>query len=47
MKNLLKVSTYARMMDLSVQSVYNQIKDGKIPYMVIDGVTFVIYNKQV
>jgi hypothetical protein len=47
MKNLLKVSTYARMMDLSVQSVYNQIKDGKIPHMVIDGVTFVIYNKEV
>jgi hypothetical protein len=47
MKNLLKVSTYARMMDLSVQSVYNQIKDGKIPYTVIDGVTFVIYNKEV
>lgn len=47
MKNLLKVSTYARMMDLSVQSVYNQIKDGKVHYMVIDGVYFVIYNKEI
>lgn len=47
MKNLLKVSTYARMMDLSVQSVYNQIKEGKVPYMVIYGIYFVIYNKEI
>lgn len=41
---LKKVSSYAKMKDTSVQSVYNWLDIGLISGVVIDGVAFVIMN---
>lgn len=41
-KNLIKVSTYAKMKNVSVQTVYKWVKEGKISTEKIDGVLFII-----
>jgi hypothetical protein len=38
---LRKISSYAKMIDKSVQWIYNLEKEGKIKIVVIDGVKFV------
>jgi predicted site-specific integrase-resolvase len=38
---LLKVSTYARQNNVSVQTIYDKIKDGKLKVVIIDGVKFI------
>lgn len=41
-KNLIKVSTYAKMKNVSVQTVYKWAKKGKISTEKVDGVLFII-----
>lgn len=41
MDGLIKVSTYARMNCLSVQTVYNRIEAGLLDTVKIDGVLFI------
>lgn len=41
-KHLAKISTYARKESVSIATVNNRIKDGKIESVKIDGVAFVI-----
>lgn len=40
-KELKRVSTYAREQNISAQTVYNQINNGILKSVKIDGVTFV------
>lgn len=40
-EKLIKVSTYAKEKGISVQTVYDKIKSGKLECKKIDGVTFV------
>ena len=40
-KELKRVSTYAKEKNISVQTVYNQINNGTLKSVKIDGVTFV------
>lgn len=42
--NLVKVSTYAKEKDISVQTVYNWMKEGRVTGITIDGVKFVILD---
>lgn len=44
--NLVKVSNYARKKGLSTQTIYNQIKDGSLKGVEIDGVKFVDIGKK-
>lgn len=44
-KNLIKVSTYAKMKNVSVQTVYKWAKSGKIKTAEIDGVLFIVEDK--
>ena len=46
MKDLVKVSTYARMHNISVQTVYNKIQEGKLESVKIDGVVFIKISKR-
>ena len=39
--HLKKVSRYAKDNDMSVQNVYLLMKQGKIPFLIIDGVKFI------
>ena len=41
MKNLIKVSTYAKINGLSTMAVYKRIKAGKLKIVIIDKVKFV------
>lgn len=38
---LVKVSTYAKEKDISVQAVYKQIEKGQLDSVKLDGVTFI------
>ena len=38
---LIRVSTYAKQEDISVQTVYDRIKDGKLKAIVIDGIKYI------
>ena len=42
--NLVKVSTYAKENNISVQTVYNWMKEGRVNGNTIDGVKFVILD---
>ncbi len=46
-KNLIRISTYAKKLGISVQAVYKQIKTGKsnLKVITIDGMTFVTPKK--
>jgi hypothetical protein len=43
---LKRVSTYAREKKVSVQTIYNQINNGTLKSVKIDGVTFVEIEKE-
>lgn len=43
---LKRVSTYARKKKVSVQTIYNQINNGTLKSVKIDGVTFVEIEKE-
>jgi predicted site-specific integrase-resolvase len=43
---LIRVSTYAKNEDISVQTVYDRIRDGKLRCIVIDGIKFIEPNEQ-
>lgn len=45
-KELKRVSTYAREQNISAQTVYNQINNGTLKSVKIDGVTFVEIEKE-
>lgn len=45
-KELKRVSTYAREQNISAQTVYNQINNGILKSVKIDGVTFVEIEKE-
>lgn len=45
MNNLIKVSTYALQMGVSVTAVYKWIKSGKVNAQKIDGVWFIEIDK--
>ena len=45
MENLVKVSTYARIHGISVQTVYNKVESGLLDTIKIDGVLFIKLNK--
>lgn len=45
-KELKRVSTYAREQNISAQTVYNQINNGTLKGVKIDGVTFVEIEKE-
>ena len=38
---LVRVNTFAKRQNLTVQQVYNWIKDGKVKSVKIDGMTFI------
>lgn len=40
-ENLVKVSTYARQHNVSVQTIYNKIERGELKVQIIDGVKFI------
>lgn len=40
-RELIKVSTYARMHNISVQAVYKKIKKGELCVIKIDGINFI------
>lgn len=44
--NLVKVSTYAKENNISVQTVYNWVKEGKLKSVVIDGVKFIEVDEE-
>lgn len=41
LEKLIRVSTYAKQEDISVQTVYDRIKDGKLKAIIIDGIKYV------
>ena len=41
-QKLVRISTYARSHNRSVQWVYSLIKSGKVKYEIVDGVKFII-----
>ena len=41
LEKLIRVSTYAKQEDVSVQTVYDRIKDGKLKAIVIDGIKYI------
>lgn len=41
LEKLIRVSTYAKQEDISVQTVYDRIKDGKLKVVIIDGIKYV------
>lgn len=41
LEKLIRVSTYAKQEDISVQTVYDRIKDGKLKAIVIDGIKYI------
>lgn len=43
---LIRVSTYAKNEGISVQTVYDRIRDGKLRCIVIDGIKFIEPNEQ-
>lgn len=43
---LIRVSTYAKIEGVSVQTVYDRIRDGKLRCIVIDGIKFIEPNEQ-
>jgi hypothetical protein len=45
MENLIRVSTYAKQLNKSVQWIYTLEKTGKIAIVIIDGVKFVDLSK--
>lgn len=40
-EKLVKVSTYARQQNVSVQTIYNKIEKGELKCVIIDGVKFI------
>lgn len=41
LEKLIRVSTYAKQEDISVQTVYDRIKDGKLKAIIIDGIKYI------
>lgn len=41
LEKLIRVSTYAKKENISVQTVYDRIKDGKLNVFVIDGIKYI------
>jgi hypothetical protein len=41
LEQLIRVSTYAKQEDISVQTVYDRIKDGKLKAIIIDGIKYI------
>ena len=41
-QNLVRISTYARTNNKSVQWVYSLIKSGKVKFVIVDGVKFIV-----
>lgn len=42
---LIRISTYARQQNVSVQTIYNRIERGELECVIIDGVKFVKVKK--
>lgn len=41
LEKLIRVSTYAKQENISVQTVYDRIKDGKLKAIIIDGIKYI------